>query len=416
MKILSFGSCNIDYVYTVPHFVRSGETLNADRLNHFAGGKGLNQSIAIAKSGCKVWHAGCIGSDGNFLKETLEKAGVDTHFLKTVDTPTGHTIIQVDSSGENSIILYGGANKCITKEFVDSVLENFEYGDILVLQNEINELGYIITSAYKIGMKIIFNPSPINENLKLLELDKIHTVILNEGEAKELTCTKTPEEALSYFKSRYPELHIVLTLGKRGCIYFSKNSGTVFCPAFSVKTVDTTCAGDTFSGYFVNLLTQKIKISRALKISSAASAIAVSRRGAAASIPTMREVMRALPSLNELNFSKTLECKQTVLRYIDCHLKDASLEELSSILGYCKTYTTTWIKDCFGENSTDILKRKRCENAAKLLLETSLSIEEIIKLSGYENGSFFRNNFKKHYGCTPLEYRKLYTKGGQKND
>ena len=163
MKVLSFGSLNIDYVYKVDHFVQKGETLSSKSLNVFSGGKGLNQSIALAKAGVETYHAGAIGEDGKFLLEILEEAGVDTSCVKILsDERTGNAIIQNDEDGDNCILLYGGANQAITKAQVDAVLSRFDAGDYLVLQNEINELPYMMTKAHEKGMKIVLNPSPMN--------------------------------------------------------------------------------------------------------------------------------------------------------------------------------------------------------------------------------------------------------------
>ena len=149
MKILNFGSCNIDYVYSIDHIVRVGETQSTNRLDIFPGGKGLNQSIAIARAGAKVYHAGCVGYDGDMLTELLSDSGVDISYVRTTDIKNGHAIIQVDSNGNNSIFLYGGSNDMVTEEYIDSVLEHFEAGDILLLQNEISNVEYIIKKASK---------------------------------------------------------------------------------------------------------------------------------------------------------------------------------------------------------------------------------------------------------------------------
>ena len=123
MKILNFGSCNIDYVYSMDHIVRVGETQSTYQLEIFPGGKGLNQSIAIARAGASVYHAGCIGSDGEMLTELLTKSGVNVSYVRTVDAKNGHAIIQVSAKGENSIFLYGGSNEMISESFIDFVLE-----------------------------------------------------------------------------------------------------------------------------------------------------------------------------------------------------------------------------------------------------------------------------------------------------
>ncbi|HEY9575738.1 MAG TPA: PfkB family carbohydrate kinase, partial [Lachnospiraceae bacterium] len=173
MKVLNFGSLNLDYVYSVDHMVMVGETQSSSNMQVFCGGKGLNQSIALAKAGVCVYHAGLIGNEGDVLLEVCKEANVHTEFIRRVDEKSGHTIIQVDKTGQNCILLYGGANQCITKEFVDEVLSTFSAGDILLLQNEINMLPYIIDCAYQKGLRIIMNPSPFNEKLRECDLNKI---------------------------------------------------------------------------------------------------------------------------------------------------------------------------------------------------------------------------------------------------
>lgn len=147
MKILNFGSCNVDFVYSLNHIVHAGETETSDSMNIFPGGKGLNQSVAMACAGADVYHAGCIGADGEILSDLLKENGVDISYLKTVNERNGHAIIQVSEDGENCIFLYPGANNMITEEYIDSVLDNFEKGDIIVLQNEINMVDVIIKKA-----------------------------------------------------------------------------------------------------------------------------------------------------------------------------------------------------------------------------------------------------------------------------
>lgn len=106
MRVVNFGSLNIDYVYRVDHFVQPGETMSAQSLQIQCGGKGLNQSVALARAGVETWHAGLIGPEGHFLKETLDRAGVHTRFVEESAGSTGHAIIQVDSTGQNSILLH----------------------------------------------------------------------------------------------------------------------------------------------------------------------------------------------------------------------------------------------------------------------------------------------------------------------
>lgn len=295
MKVLCFGSLNIDYTYKVPHFVKKGETLASERLQVFGGGKGLNQSVALAKAGTEVYHAGSIGQDGMFLLDMLKDAGANTDFVKILDTVrTGNAIIQNDKSGDNCIILYGGANQAITREQVDEVMSHFESGDYLVLQNEINELGYIVEKAHEKGMIIVLNPSPMNEKILALPLDVINYFILNEVEAaqilgKEDKGEESWEQIADDLLKKFPQATIVLTMGSEGSVF--KNQKETVCQSiYKVQAVDTTAAGDTFSGYFIGGILGGLSAKEAMDQASKASAIAVTRKGAAPSIPLLAEV------------------------------------------------------------------------------------------------------------------------------
>ena len=294
MKVLCFGSLNIDYTYRVKHFVEKGETLSADSLKVFCGGKGLNQSIALARAGADTYHAGAVGTDGVFLLRQLESAGVNTKYVSVLEKEkTGHAIIQNDAEGDNCILLYGGANRGITKEQIDNVLGHFQEGDWLVLQNEINEMAYIMEMGYRLGMKIAFTPAPIEKKILSYPLEYVNYLFLNRGEAVRIlglnTLTEVDEEALCLtLKKRFPSAEIILTLGEKGAVYISSKE-IIRQPAYSVKAVDTTAAGDTFAGFFIGGLIRKMPVSKAMELSARASAIGVTRHGASASIPTLAE-------------------------------------------------------------------------------------------------------------------------------
>lgn len=293
MKILNFGSLNIDYVYSVEHFVRAGETISSTRMEQFCGGKGLNQSVAFARAGAEVYHAGCIGAEGHLLIDMLDQSGVNTTFVKMVSTvPCGHAIIQISPTGENCILLYGGANQSITEDMIDEVLAHFSEGDLLMLQNETNALERIIQKAHQKGMLIALNPSPFNEKITALDFSLIDWIILNETEGQEITGESEPQKILSTLLNRYPHIKIVLTLGSKGSVYADVNNQATH-GIFKTKAVDTTAAGDTFTGYFFASVMRGIHPEQALAIASAASAITVSRKGAAPSIPTMEEVQKS---------------------------------------------------------------------------------------------------------------------------
>lgn len=294
MKILSLGSLNLDYVYKVEHFVQAGETIASLGRNEFCGGKGLNQSIALARAGAQVYHAGKIGADGDKLKRKLEDNGVNTDFVLVDESlPTGHAVIQVDAKGQNCIIIYGGANRAIQTADIDGILSAFAPGDIMLVQNEISNLGYAIEKAHAAGLQVALNPSPIDAALVSSQaLRYVDWFILNEIEGYELTGERQPQAIGDALHKRFTACRVVLTLGKQGVLY-SDGRRTARHGIYDVPVIDTTAAGDTFTGYFLASMTEEISIERALELASKASSLAVSRAGAADSIPSRRQVETA---------------------------------------------------------------------------------------------------------------------------
>ena len=293
MKVLNYGSLNVDYVYSVDHIIVGGETQHSSKLEVFSGGKGLNQSIALAKAGVPVYHAGIVGSDGDILLDACKEAGVNTKYIRRLPVKGGHTMIQVDKNAQNCILLFGGANQSLTEEYIDEVLEHFEAGDILLLQNEVNKLDYIIDRAYDRKLVVALNPSPYNEKIEVCDLSKISIFLLNEIEGAQITGLTEPDDILASMRKRFPEAKIVLTLGKDGARYSDKDC-EYEQPIFPVKAVDTTAAGDTFTGYFLAGLIRGMEIPDILRMSAKASSIAVTRNGAVQSIPKREEVEAAL--------------------------------------------------------------------------------------------------------------------------
>lgn len=404
MKILNFGSCNIDYVYRLDHIVNGGETEHADRLDIFPGGKGLNQSVAISRAAAPVFHAAVLGRDGTFLSDILKSNGADTSLSKTVEEKNGHAIIQVNGDGENSIIVYPGTNHLIDKKYADEVLSYFGRGDFLVLQNEISELEYIIKNAFARGMNIILNPSPVRENLKSIELSELYCLIMNEHEARELLGGDSAEQCLEIAGKKIPETAVVITLGKRGAIY-QKGGKRLYQPSYKVRAVDTTAAGDTFTGYFVAGLFRGESVENSLK-QAAAAAVSVSRNGAAPSIPRLDEVRELLPEMTERkNDKKADEQLKKAEAYIENNLKEASLRKLAEELNYSYSSAGKLVKQLTGMSFTEFLQTKRLAEAMRLLTETSLSVLEISNKVGYENDSFFRRKFKERYKVSPKQIR-----------
>ena len=292
-KILNFGSLNIDYVYSLDHIVKVGETQASLGYQVFEGGKGLNQSVALARSGGTVFHAGKIGKEGLFLKEALEGSGVDCRYLAVDEGANGHAIIQRSASGENCIILYPGANHQIAPEDIDAVLADFSAGDILVCQNEISSMEYLIRSAYEKGMQIVWNPSPVTDIVDRIDFNMITWLIINEIEGQVITGEEAPEKILAVLREKYPQLKVVLTLGEEGSVC-QTGDVTLHQNRFTVPVKDTTAAGDTFLGYFVREVADNGDVASALRLAAMAAAIAVSREGAMPSVPVRSEVEDAL--------------------------------------------------------------------------------------------------------------------------
>lgn len=275
-----------------------GETQASKSRQTFCGGKGLNQSIALAKAGVPVYHAGLIGEDGESLLEVCRENGVSTEFIRQIPGSSGHTVIQVDKNGQNCILLFGGSNRSMTRGFIDSVLESFSEGDMILLQNEINELAYIIDCAYKKKMMIVLNPSPYDGALETCDLSKISLFLMNEIEGYQITGEKEPEVILRKMRELYPKAATVLTLGEDGSVY--QDDTEIYRQGiYKVKAVDTTAAGDTFTGYFIASLLDHMPAADGLKMAAKASAIAVSRPGATPSIPLRSEVMENSLSCDE---------------------------------------------------------------------------------------------------------------------
>ena len=293
MKVLNIGSMNLDLVYSVDHIVQPGETEASFALDTFLGGKGLNQSMALAKAGVEVYQGGMIGEDGKVFLDACEQYGVKADYIRTVPGKSGHAVIQRDKNAQNCILLYGGANQMLTEEYVDSVLADFGKDDILLLQNEVNQMPYIVDKAYEKGMQIALNPSPFNEKLDAVDMKKISIFLLNEVEGNQVTGLTDPDEIIAEMLNRFPNAKIVLTLGKDGAVYADAGQKH-FQPIFKVKAVDTTAAGDTFTGYFLAGLLDGMPVPEILKMSAKASSIAVTRAGAVPSIPYRDEVMSAL--------------------------------------------------------------------------------------------------------------------------
>ena len=289
MKILNFGSLNIDIFFRVENIVKPGETISPKSIEKRPGGKGLNQSVALSKSFENVYHAGSVGDDGIFLIDYLKSENINTKYIKKSDKLTGNAIIQVDDKGENSIVLYKGANFDNDKKFIDEVLKDFSKDDILLLQNEISSMKYLIDKAYEKGMKIVLNPSPITDEIKEFDFNKIDLLLVNEIEAKNIANKNSVDESIDYFTSTYKNINLIVTVGSKGSIFVNKNE-KIKQEGIKVESVDSTGAGDTFTGFFVSYFYQGKNVRDCLKFASLASALSVTKSGASISIPSLCDV------------------------------------------------------------------------------------------------------------------------------
>lgn len=292
MKFLNYGSVNIDLVFTVEHVVQPGETLSSSSFFRSAGGKGANQSAALAKAGANVMHAGKIGTDGQFLVDLLSGYGVDTSLIRLYEGATGQALIQLDKHRQNAIVLYGGGNLQITRDEIDESLALFEAGDMLVLQNEIVHTSYLIEEAKKKGMKVCLNTAPFDEKILALPLGLVDILVVNEIEGAALANTAkgaTFTEVLDALVKGYPDSEIVLTVGKGGA-YYGHKAIRLHESIYDLPVVDTTAAGDTFIGYFLASRSLGHDNQMALGYACKASGLAVSRLGAMGSIPLAGEV------------------------------------------------------------------------------------------------------------------------------
>lgn len=291
MKVLNLGSLNLDRVYQVDHFVRGQETISAQSYSENAGGKGLNQSIALARAGAEVMHLGAVGRDGQWLCDLMRENGVDVHLVQIVEGASGHAVIQL-VQGQNSILVCGGANQKIGPEQVRQALAECGTGDVLLLQNETSSVVEAIRMAKEKGMTVAFNASPITDGMAAYPMDQVDLFFVNEGEGMVLAGTDRPdpEQVLDALRKKY-KAGVVLTLGGDGA-YYQDRDVRLYQPAFSVPVVDTTGAGDTFTGYFLANLHRGT--AEALRIAAAAGALAVGTRGAAPGIPTAGQVAEFL--------------------------------------------------------------------------------------------------------------------------
>ncbi len=288
-KLVNLGSLCIDHGSQVPNVAGVGETVASFRNAVFPGGKGLNQSLAAAHAQAAVHHVGCIGDDGAMLIEVLEAANVNVTDVVRRGADSGHAVIQVNSAGENAIVIAGGANRRIEDADVERAFVVLGAGDWLLIQNEINDVERVLSRAATEGIALAFNVAPVDGRESGYELAGVRLLLVNEIEAASLAGVEDPEQALDRLALRLPETDIVLTLGSAGLLYKSP-AGKGKLGAYSVGVLDETAAGDAFIGYLMAELLAGQTLESGLDSASAAGALAVTAPGAANSIPKRRAV------------------------------------------------------------------------------------------------------------------------------
>lgn len=298
-KLVNLGSLCIDNVYSVPNITASGETVASLEYAVYAGGKGLNQSLAAARAGARVAHVGRVGPDGVWLKQQLSEAGVDVTALREADCPSGHAVIQVNPSGENAIVISGGANRTLEDADIDAAFSMCDADDWLLLQNEINKMEDIFERSSGNVPKLALNLAPVDDRIYGYDLSAVSLLVVNEVEAQALSGETSIEDALETLCARYPACEVVLTLGRQGLRY-GRGDERSSLGAFTVQAVDETGAGDAFVGYLMAALLEGRHMQDALIAGSAAGALATTRAGAASSIPD-REAVSAMIAAQKPN-------------------------------------------------------------------------------------------------------------------
>ncbi|KRM29524.1 ribokinase [Limosilactobacillus panis DSM 6035] len=301
-KVVVLGSINVDTTYHVERFPQPGETISAKSKSSAPGGKGANQAVAAVRSGAQTSFVGAVGSDneGSYMLEALKENNIDVHHIM-VDKyhGTGTAAITLDANGQNDIMIYGGANQAMTTDVLAGIEDVLDGADFLISQFETPQ--EVTLAAFKLakehGVTTILNPAPAHDIIPEL-LSYTDVIAPNESECALLTGIEVADEesmlkSAEYFQKRGVK-HLLITLGSRG-VFYATPEGHGLVPAFKVKAVDTTAAGDTFIGALSSQLKDDLSnVADALVYAQRASSLTVQQMGAMPSIPTADKVKAAL--------------------------------------------------------------------------------------------------------------------------
>lgn len=284
MAIYNLGSINADLSYDVAVLPAPGETISAQSMSRGLGGKGANMSVAAARAAAHVIHIGAVGKDGTWAIERLTEYGVDTRFI-TRGSTTGHAIIMVDQNGENAIVIHSGANIELTEDAIGAALSQASTSDYFMAQNETNMQVEAAITAKNLGLKVVYAAAPFVIDAVKQILPTVDILILNQIEAEQL------QKATGKKPQDFGVSQVIITLGSRGCQWFNSETGaSKLFDAEPVEAVDTTGAGDTFTGYLIAGLDRGMPMEQAILNANRAAAIMVTRRGTADVIPDLKDI------------------------------------------------------------------------------------------------------------------------------
>ncbi len=294
MNILVIGSLNADYVANVDHRPQGGETITAESFCVNCGGKGANQAYAAARLGAQVKMLGMTGKDeaGELFKKRLCEAGADVSSIKQLEnTPTGMAMITVDKTGENSIVVVRGANGMVDSDYVDSRIEDIKSADILLTQLEIplETVVYAVKAAKKLGKTIVLDPAPARKDIPHEVFRFIDYIKPNETELEILTGERDCEKGAKKLIEMGVK-NVIVSRGAKDCYFLSHSGESFYTRIPKVSVIDTTAAGDSFTGAFAAAKAEGKTDREAVLYAVKVSTVVVTKAGAFDSIPTQKEV------------------------------------------------------------------------------------------------------------------------------